>query len=102
MLALTLSFVLTAAPAELTIDVKPAEVTVLVDGQKKSIKNGPITVKVKPGRHHVKLSFKGDTHQEEIALKAGEKKTYQWSFEHSGPSTLPTDEVAPGSEVSPE
>lgn len=91
MLALTLSLVLTAAPAELTIDVKPADVAVMVDGQKKSVKGGPITVKVKPGRHHVKLTFKGDTHQEEIALKAGEKKTYQWSFEHSTPSTLPTD-----------
>ncbi len=98
MLALTLSLVLTATPAELTIDVKPSDVQVVLDGQKKSTKGGPITVKVKPGRHVVRLSFKGDSHEEEIALKAGEKKTYQWSFEHSTPGQAPTDEPAPAAE----
>lgn len=99
MLALTLALVLNAAPAELTIDVKPADVVVMLDGQKKATRGGPITVKVKPGRHVVKLSFKGDTHQEEVSLKAGEKKTYQWSFEHSTPGTLPTDADAPATET---
>ncbi len=99
MLALSLALTLAAAPAELTIDVKPADVTVQLDGQKKATKGGPITVKVKPGRHLVRLSFKGDTHQEEVALKAGEKKTYQWSFEHSTPGQAPTDVQAPGSET---
>lgn len=98
MLALTLSLLLTASPAELTIDVKPADVQVVLDGQKKSNKSGPITVKVKPGRHIVRLSFKGDSHEEEIALKAGEKKTYQWSFEHSKPGQAPTDEPVPAAE----
>jgi hypothetical protein len=41
----------------------------------------------------VRLSHKGDAHEEEVALKAGEKKTYQWEFEGVKSGAPPTDEV---------
>jgi hypothetical protein len=42
----------------------------------------------------VRLSHKGDSHEEEVALKAGEKKTYQWAFEGTKSGAAPTDEAA--------
>jgi len=94
MLSLTLSLFLAAAPApaELTVDVKPAGVKVEVDGQHHSVKEGQVKLKVKAGRHLVRLSFNGDAHTEEVELKAGEKKTWAWSFEETKSGTLPTDD----------
>jgi hypothetical protein len=93
-LALVSHLVLAAAPAELTIDVKPSGVEVKVDGKRQGTSGKPIVVKLKPGRHVVRLSHKGDAHEEEVALKAGEKKTYQWAFESGSAGAPPTDEEA--------
>ncbi len=93
-LALVSHLVLTAAPAELTIDVKPDDVEVKVDGKKAGHGGKAITMKLKAGKHVVRLSHKGDSHEEEVALKAGEKKTYQWAFEGTKSGAPPTDEVA--------
>lgn len=97
-LALVSHLVLAAAPAELTIDVKPAGVEVKVDGKKAGVSGKVITMKLKAGRHLVRLSHQGDAHEEELALKAGEKKTYQWEFEGAKPGAAPTDEVGTPSE----
>mgnify|MGYP002349129669 CR=1 FL=1 len=94
MLSATLLLLLAAAPAELTIDARPEGVQVQLDGQKKSNKS-PVTVKLKPGRHLVKLTFKGDSHQEELVLKAGEKRTWQWTFEETKSGTAPTEAPEP-------
>lgn len=80
-LALATSLVLAASPAELTIDVQPEGVEVKVDGRKRGTSGKPLAVKLKPGRHLVRLTYKGDAHEEEVSVKAGEKKTYAWAFE---------------------
>jgi hypothetical protein len=93
-LALVSHLVLAAAPAELSIDVKPAGVEVKVDGKKAGTSGKVLVMKLKAGKHVVRLSHKGDAHEEEVALKAGEKKTYQWEFEGTKSGAPPTDEVA--------
>lgn len=93
-LALVSHLVLAAAPAELSIDVKPAGVEVKVDGKKAGTSGKVLVMKLKAGRHLVRLSHKGDAHEEEVALKAGEKRTYQWEFEGSKAGAPPTDEIA--------
>lgn len=80
-LALASSLFLAAAPGELTIDVKPEGVEVKVDGKKRGTSGQPLVLKLKAGRHVVRLTHKGDAHEEEVSLKAGEKKTYSWEFE---------------------
>lgn len=98
-LALVSHLVLAAAPAELTIDVKPDGVEVKVDGKKKGTSGKLLVLKLKPGKHVVRLSHKGDAHEEEVALKAGEKKRYEWAFESTESGAAPTDETAtPASE----
>jgi ribosomal protein L6P/L9E len=93
-LALVSHLVLAAAPAVLTIDVSPDGVEVKVDGKKVGTSGKQIVVKLKAGKHLVRLSHKGDAHEEEVALKAGEKKTYQWAFESTKSGAPPTDELA--------
>jgi hypothetical protein len=93
-LALVSQLVLAAAPAELYIDVKPDGVEVKVDGKKAGTSGKVLTLKLKAGKHVVRLSHKGDSHEEEVALKAGEKKTYQWAFESTKSGAAPTDELA--------
>jgi hypothetical protein len=94
-LALVSHLVLAAGPAELTIDVKPAGVEVKVDGKKAGTSGAKmIVMKVKAGKHVVRLSHKGDSHEEEVALKAGEKKTWQFEFESTKAGAAPTDEAA--------
>ena len=93
-LALVSHLVLAAGPAELTIDVKPAGVEVKVDGKKAGTSSAKLIVmKVKAGKHVVRLSHKGDSHEEEVALKAGEKKTWQFEFESTKAGAAPTDEL---------
>lgn len=94
MLSLLLaSQLLAAAPAQLTIDVQPEGVEVKVDGKKSGRSGKPIVLKLKAGKHVVRLSHKGDSHEEEVSLKAGEKKTYQWAFEGTKSGAPPTDEA---------
>lgn len=81
MLALALAVSLSAAPAQLTLVVKPPATEVFVDGKKHGTGAKPVVVKVKPGRHVLRYVFKGDAHEEEISVKAGEKPTYRWEFD---------------------
>jgi hypothetical protein len=73
---------LAAGPTQLSIDVKPAGSDVMLDG-KKIGKSGdkPLTRTVTPGKHEVKAVYKGDSHTEEVPVKAGEKKSYSFEFE---------------------
>ena len=82
---------LLAGPSSLSIDVKPAGAEVQVDGKKVG-KSGdkPLVVKVKPGKHEVKCIYKGDSHTEEVSVKANEKSN--WAFEFEGVDSAPEPE----------
>lgn len=88
-MSLLLSLMLTAAPAgptTLIIEVSPEDTVVMVDGKKKGTGAAPITIKnIAPGRHTIKVSRKGEGHEEDIEIKKGEKKTWKWAFEGSPP-----------------
>lgn len=80
MLALTLSMFLSAAPAQLTIEVQPAGSVVKVDGRQVGTGEKPFTAKLKAGKHVIRVEYKGDATTDEVALKAGERKTWKWEF----------------------
>jgi PEGA domain len=88
-MSLLLSLMLTAAPAgptTLIIEVSPEDTVVMVDGKKKGTGAQVITIKnINPGRHTIKVSRKGEGHEEDIEIKKGEKKTWKWAFEGSPP-----------------
>jgi hypothetical protein len=86
-MSLLLSLMLAAAPGPttLTIEVSPEDTVIYVDGKKKGTGAKPVTVKVTPGNHIVKVSRKGEGHEEQVHVKAGEKKTWMWAFEGSPP-----------------
>lgn len=90
-LALISHLALSTAPTQLTIDVKPEDVQVHVDGKKVGSGAKAIVLAVKPGKHVVRLAYKGDSHEEEVPVKAGEKKTYSWTFEESKPASSTLD-----------
>lgn len=78
------AFLLAAAPkgpGQLTIEVKPSNSVVFVDGKKKGTGAKPIVVKLPAGKHQVRVTHKGDAHEEEVVVKAGEKKRWKWTFE---------------------
>ncbi|MCC6336119.1 MAG: PEGA domain-containing protein [Myxococcales bacterium] len=93
MLSLALALSLSAAPAQLTIEVKPEGCVVKVDGKKAGTGAKPFTLKLKAGKHVIRVEFKGDATTEEMVLKAGEKKTWKWEFTGHGPET-PTESPA--------
>lgn len=96
MFALILSTVLTAGPTQLVLDIQPAGVEVKLDGKKVGTSSDkPITVKVKAGVHVVRVSHKGDSHEEEVAVKAGEKKTFVLKLEDARTPTEPSEPSAP-------
>ncbi len=81
-IALAASLVLTAGPTQLIIDVSPPGVVVKVDGKKVGVSGEkPLTIKVAAGKRVVRLEHKGDSHEEEVPVKAGEKKTYVLKLE---------------------
>jgi hypothetical protein len=82
-LALTLT--LHAAPAQLIVELQPPETMLIVDGKKKGLATKPFVLKLSPGRHLLRVEYKGDAHEEEIAVKAGEKKTWKWEFDVPAP-----------------
>lgn len=81
MLTLMLTLAVHAAPAQLTIELKPPEAELLVDGKKKGKAAKPFVLKLGAGKHLLRVQYKGDAHEEEIALKPGEKTTWKWEFE---------------------
>ena len=68
-------------PGTLNIEIKPATAELLVDGKKKGTGAKPIVIKLPAGKHVLRVLNKGDAHEEEIVIKAGEKKTWKWEFE---------------------
>jgi hypothetical protein len=88
-MSLLLSLILSAAPAgptTLIIEVSPEDTVVMVDGKKKGTGAKPITItNINPGNHTIKVSRKGEGHEEDITIKKGEKKTWKWAFEGSPP-----------------
>lgn len=81
-IALASQLFLAAGPTQLVLDIQPAGVEVKLDGKKVGLSGDkPIVKTVKPGVHVVRLSFKGDSHEEEVAVKAGEKKTFVLKLE---------------------
>ena len=95
MLTLALVAILGAAPATLTIEVKPEATVVKVDGKKAGTGAKPITVKLPAGKHTIRCEFKGDASNDEVTLKAGEKK--EWKFEFQGEEKRPetTEPIVP-------
>lgn len=78
-LALVSSLVVAAPPAILEVHLEPPDSVLFVDGKKKG--SSPVTVKLTAGKHILRVEHKGDAHEEEIIVKAGEKKTWKWAFE---------------------
>ncbi len=82
---------LAAGPTSLSIDVKPSGAEVQLDGKKIGKSGGkPLVRQVKPGKHEVKCIYKGDSHTEEVMVKAGEKAS--WAFEFEGVDSTPEPE----------
>lgn len=99
-MSLLLTLMLAAAPAKgpttLIIEVAPEDTVVFVDGKKKGTGAKPITLKnISPGAHIIKLQRKGESHEDQVILKAGEKKTWKWAFEGSGPPPKPKEAEKP-------
>ncbi len=95
---------LTAAPsgpATLTIDVKPPETVIYFDGKRRGTAAKPMNIKTPAGLHVVKIVYKGDSYEEQLDLKKGEKKTWKWEFDHTGASK-PAPKAEPKEEAKPE
>jgi len=96
MVTLALAAVLAAGgPATLTLEVKPDAAIVKVDGKKVGTGAKPITVKLSPGKHAIRCELKGDATNDEIVLKAGEKKTWKWEFTGHEPTPATTEPIVP-------
>jgi hypothetical protein len=91
-LALATSLLLAAAPATVTVELKPAKSVLKVDGKKKGTGEKPMTLKLPSGKHVFRVEYKGDAHEEEVVLKPGPNK---WSWEFTGVEEEPAPEKAP-------
>jgi hypothetical protein len=95
MLTLALATWLSAAPAQLSIEVKPEDSVVKVDGKKIGTATRTLTVKLSAGKHTIRVEHKGDATTEDIVLKAGEKKTWKWEFTGLEKKPETTEPVVP-------
>jgi hypothetical protein len=85
--ALALSLASAPKPAQKTqlkIEVKPSSTVVFVDGKRRGTGAKPVILAV-PGRHVIKLVHGRDEHQEMVAVKKGESRTWTWAFEDDRP-----------------
>lgn len=99
MVTLALLAVLSASgPASLTLEVKPDAAVVKVDGKKVGTGAKPITVKLSPGKHTIRCELKGDATNDEVVLKAGEKKTWKWEFTGHEKQPSTTEPIVPADE----
>lgn len=78
-----------ASPAKaqetlLVFDVKPAAVTIFLDGKKVGTAAKVHTVKVKPGVHRIQLRLKRDESEAVVTVKKGTKMTFQFDMTDSG------------------
>lgn len=80
LIALTASLLLHAAPATITVGLKPAACVFFVDGKKKGTGAKPINLKLPSGKHIFRVVYKGDAHEEEVALKPGANAPWNWEF----------------------
>lgn len=95
MVTLALAYILAAGPAQLTLEVKPEAAVVKVDGKKVGTGAKPVTVKLAAGKHAIRCELKGDATNDEIVLKAGEKKTWKWEFTGHEATPATTEPVVP-------
>jgi hypothetical protein len=95
MLTLALAGFLTAAPAQLTIEVKPEDSVVKVDGKKVGTGHKNIVLKLSPGKHAIRVEHKGDATNDEVVLKAGEKKSWKWEFTGGDKQPTTTEPIVP-------
>ena len=84
---------LAAGPAQLSIEVQPTESIIYVDGKKLGDGSKTRTLQLKAGTHLVKVSYKGDSHEEEVVVKGDEKKLWKWTFEDDRPADANQIEV---------
>src|SRR3954470_11768041 len=70
---------------QLKVEVKPAGAKYVLDGKSSGSGSKVRTFTVDPGTHYIKVSFKGDEHQEPVTVKRGEVKTYIWEFQDDKP-----------------
>lgn len=78
--ALAATLLIHAAPATLTVGLKPAACVLFVDGKKKGTGEKPLVLKLTAGKHLLRVVYKGDAHEEEIVLKAGSSSPWNWEF----------------------
>jgi hypothetical protein len=97
MLTLALAAWLCAGPTQLIIDVKPEGSVVKVDGKKRGTGAKTITLTLPPGKHTIRVEYKGDATTEDVVLKAGEKKNWKWEFTGTEKSPETTQPVVPES-----
>lgn len=81
LIALATSLLLHAAPATVTVELKPAKSVLIVDGKKKGTGEKALTLKLPSGKHVFRVEYKGDAHEEEVVLKPGANK---WAWEFTG------------------
>src|SRR5262245_32209234 len=98
MLTLAISLWMAAAPAQLTIEVKPDASVVKVDGKRVGTGAKPINLKLSAGKHAIRVENKGDATNDEVNLKAGEKKTWKWEFTGMEKHPSTTEPVVPDSD----
>ncbi len=77
--ALTAALLFHAAPATLNVELKPAACVLFVDGKKKGTGEKPLKLKLTAGKHVLRVTYKGDAHEEEIVLKPG-ANSWKWEF----------------------
>ncbi len=112
-LALTLGLSLGAAPkavapgsgkTQLKVEIQPAAAVLYLDGKKKGTGAKKHLFTVPPGRHTVKVTHKGDEHQEDVFVKKGEVKLFTWAFEDDRHDrhSQPTEEDSAKAAAQPE
>jgi hypothetical protein len=96
MVTFTLALALAASgPATLTLEVKPEAAVVKVDGKKVGTGAKPAIVKLPAGKHLIRCELKGDAHNDEVVLKAGEKRAWHWEFTGVEKSPSTTEPIVP-------
>ncbi len=86
-IALALAVTLSGAPTtaskktQLKIEIHPDTAVLWLDGKKKGKGTKQYTFNVTPGNHVVKVTNKGDEHQEVLHVKKNEVRSWTWTFE---------------------
>ncbi|MHB8420782.1 MAG: hypothetical protein ACYDCL_22130 [Myxococcales bacterium] len=69
------------AKAQILLDVKPATAELFIDGKAMGKASAGRTVDVTAGFHVIKLTSKGDEHEERVKFASGQKTTYKYEFD---------------------